>query len=117
MLTSLEKIGTLSAQEKLALDEVVIGLRKLYGPRLRSVILYGSKARGDGGAESDIDLLAVIDGLTRRFQERRRINEVIVPIDLKYGMLISVLPVEADFYEAVKVHPFYRNVRAEGIVL
>lgn len=116
-VASLEQIGTLSNQEKLALDEVVAGLRQLYGARLRSVILYGSKARGNAGEESDIDLLAIVDGITNRFQERRRINEVVVPVGLKYGVLISVLPVEAEFYESVKIHPFYRNVRAEGIAL
>ena len=117
MLASLSNLTTLSEREKIALDEIVKALRAIYGSRLKSVILYGSKARGDAGEESDIDLLAVIDGITSRFQERRRINAVVVPIDLKYGLLFNVFPVERDFYESVKIHPFYRNVQAEGIPL
>jgi hypothetical protein len=36
-------------------------LRELYGERLKHVILFGSRARGDADPESDIDLLVVLD--------------------------------------------------------
>lgn len=117
MPESLALVINLSDREKAALQEVQAALRTLYGKRLRSIVLYGSKARGDASEESDIDLLAVIEGMGSRFQERRRIHVLTVPIDLKYGVLVSVLPVEAEFYESVKIHPFYRNVRSEGVAL
>jgi len=41
------------------LSEVKKKLKKLYGPKLFDVILYGSYARGDYDQNSDIDLLVV----------------------------------------------------------
>jgi hypothetical protein len=35
-------------------------LSRVFGPRLRGVVLYGSSARGDRAADSDIDLLALL---------------------------------------------------------
>jgi hypothetical protein len=45
--------GTLGA----ILAQLRAGLEALYGPRLVPVLLYGSQARGEATAESDIDVL------------------------------------------------------------
>ena len=44
----------------------------LLGPRLRSLVLFGSVARGRSTARSDIDLLVIADGFPRSLRERRR---------------------------------------------
>jgi len=48
------------------LDEILREFRKavakLYGRRLKNVILYGSWARGEATEDSDIDLLVVLRG-------------------------------------------------------
>ena len=41
-------------------------------PRLRSLVLFGSTARGRIAARSDVDLLVVADGFPRSLAERRR---------------------------------------------
>jgi predicted nucleotidyltransferase len=41
--------------------DVARDLRRLYGDRLSSVLLFGSWARGDAHPESDIDLVVVLD--------------------------------------------------------
>ena len=46
------------------------GIIRLYGERLVSLAVFGSTARGDGGATSDIDLLVVAEGLSRSYSER-----------------------------------------------
>nr|QNO51590.1 hypothetical protein FJOHDBIG_00039 [Methanosarcinales archaeon ANME-1 ERB6] len=42
------------------LRELRAELEKLYGDRLKNIILYGSWARGDATEDSDIDLLIVL---------------------------------------------------------
>ena len=65
---------SLSEVERRALDRIVAGLDETFGDRLRSVWLYGSKARGEPPQEgSDVDLLVVIESAdwdddTRAFQ-------------------------------------------------
>lgn len=55
-----------------ALDAVLPAWSALLGPRLVSVVLFGSVARGDAHDQSDIDLLIVAEGFPRRLSERRR---------------------------------------------
>src|SRR5450759_5454041 len=58
------------------LQPVVEQLRAQLGARLRAIVLFGSRARGDARLDSDIDLLVVADGLPRdpisRLTELRR---------------------------------------------
>jgi predicted nucleotidyltransferase len=48
------------------LDAYVAGLRQRFGARLRDVRLFGSWARGEGHAESDVDVLVLLDGPASR---------------------------------------------------
>lgn len=54
---------------------------RTYGPRLRSLALFGSCARGDETPESDLDLLVVAEPLSRRLgvrlEESRPIAEAL----------------------------------------
>ena len=54
--------ASLTEDERRALDLAVSELRDEFGERLRSVWLYGSRARGEPPhPESDVDLLVVLD--------------------------------------------------------
>lgn len=51
-------------QRRMALDELVAGLREAYGEALRCVALHGSAAAGEQlGAPSDVDVLVIVDAL------------------------------------------------------
>jgi predicted nucleotidyltransferase len=45
------------------LNELKIGLKCLYGIRLRGIYVYGSYARDEADIESDLDLLVVLGNL------------------------------------------------------
>ena len=54
--------ASLSPAERRALDRSVSALQREFGARLRSVWLYGSRARGETPhPESDVDLLVVLE--------------------------------------------------------
>ncbi len=58
------------------LNEVKQGLKRLYGDRLRGVYLFGSYARGEADAESDVDVLILLDEVTHYFGETERTSEL-----------------------------------------
>jgi predicted nucleotidyltransferase len=61
----------MTAEEETIVRRVRLELEKLYGNRLRKVILYGSRARGDAHEESDYDFLAVLDSLVTGLRKSR----------------------------------------------
>lgn len=91
-------------------------LRQHYGVRLEQVIVYGSQARGDADAESDIDLLAVVRGAIRPGEEIDRLVDLLYPLQLESQQLISVIPASADAYARGEIQ-LYRNVQAEGVAV
>ncbi|MHA1209309.1 MAG: nucleotidyltransferase domain-containing protein [Candidatus Freyarchaeota archaeon] len=99
---------------KEVLEEFKKEIEKLYGKRLKRVILYGSYARGDATEDSDIDLLVVLEGNITPGEEIDRMIDIITEINLKYGVLISVYPVSEEDYINVN-SPLLLNVRREGI--
>ncbi len=99
---------------KAVLDEFKAEARNLYGARLKGIILYGSYARGEPNPESDIDLLVVLAGPVTPGKEIDRMIDAITDINLKYDVLLSVVPVSEDAYAQVN-SPLLLNVRREGV--
>ncbi|HXW00201.1 MAG TPA: nucleotidyltransferase domain-containing protein [Anaerolineae bacterium] len=97
-----------------AIKEFKAAIQKLYGPRLKDVVLYGSWARDEATAESDIDLIVVLAGDVVPGQEIDRMIEVITEINLTHNVLISVYPVSEEAYATLN-SPLLLNVRKEGI--
>jgi len=96
------------------LEEFRKKVGKLYGERLRDVILYGSWARGEATEESDLDLLIVLEGEVIPGREIDRMIDIITEINLKYAVLVSVYPISEEDYHKVN-SPLIINVRREGL--
>lgn len=88
-------------------------LKKLYGRRLKNLILYGSWARGEAAKDSDIDLVVVLAGSVIPGEEIDNMIDVITETNLKYNALISVVPVSEKDYSSLN-SPLLINVRREG---
>ena len=99
---------------KAILKEFREQIEKLYGKRLKDIILYGSWARGDATKESAIDLIIILKGKVIPGAEIDRMIDIITDINLKYGELISIYPVSEDDYSTIN-SPLLINVRREGV--
>ena len=89
-------------------------VENLYQKRLKSIILYGSWARGKATEDSDIDLAVVLEGDCSAGREIDRMIDIITEINLKYGVLISIYPVSEKDYASVN-SPLLLNLRKEGV--
>lgn len=71
MATSGDPLATaaLSAGESKTVRRFASQLRDALGGDLRALWLYGSRARGEAHAESDVDLLVIADGGRERYQQ------------------------------------------------
>ena len=89
-------------------------ITRLYGERLKNVILYGSWAQGDATEDSDIDVVVVLEGNVTPGEEIDRMSDVITDLNLEYGELLAVYPVSERDYSDIN-SPLLINVRKEGI--
>ena len=99
------------------LGEVRRACDPVFGSLLKDAYLYGSYARGDYHAESDIDILLTVDLEQMELSKyRNAMAEITSDLSLKHDITISVTvkPLE-QFQKYANVLPFYQNVIKEGI--
>ncbi len=89
-------------------------LIKMYGERIKQVILYGSQVRGETTKDSDVDILVVVDESLIPFEVRKNLSDLLFDIVLEEGELVSVIVVPEHFFENYN-SPFMLNVRKEGV--
>ena len=86
----------------------------LYGQRLVRIVLFGSEARGQTDAESDVDVLVVLQGPVYPGQEIFRTGGVVSELSLRADRTISCVFVdEEEFHHGQG--PLLLNVRREGV--
>ena len=83
-----------------------------------TTILYGSEARGDARADSDIDLLILLEGDKRDLKRESLISGALYDLQLSTGVLISpMIMLRKQWENRPFKTPFYINVMNEGIWL
>ena len=114
---SLAELTQLRPEERAALQDYLTRLRRRFGSRVLQVILFGSRARGEGDAESDLDVLVVADD--KDWHVHQAIADESVEPWLLNRALISPITMEAAEYEKLRQWQtlFYRNVEREGLDL
>ena len=101
------------------LGQYVEVVREIYGDRLKSVILYGSYARGDFRPDSDIDIMILADLTEMEIEEfGRQLSWSTYDFNEEHETDIKpIAKSDAHNKKWQGVYPFYTNVQQEGVEL
>jgi predicted nucleotidyltransferase len=96
-------------------------LDEMYGDRIERVVLYGSRARGDAGEESDYDVAVFLKDLqesdpSARWRELDRLADLGTEILHETGELVHAMPYRAGAYNDPRM-PLMHEIRIDGIDL
>jgi predicted nucleotidyltransferase len=100
-------------------DPVLIRFRTalddLYGPRLERVVLFGSRARGEAGTDSDYDVAVFLRDMPDRAKEMNRLADISTDILYDMGEFIHAMPYRAGSYN--ERTPLMHEIRRDGVDL
>ena len=85
-----DRLSHLTPLEREAVDRYVRGLGERLGSRLRRAILFGSRARGEGHEESDLDVAVVVRGPEREVY--RQVYDLAAEINMEYDYGVRLAP-------------------------
>ena len=109
-------LPALEPDERLWLEGYLDRLKQALGTFLKRLVVYGSKARGDAGPESDVDVLVVVgDDPDAVLTAERLIYGGDDPGTVDHEVVVRT---QADWLRDLdRELPFPRNVEAEGVQL
>ncbi|MBI5715361.1 MAG: HEPN domain-containing protein [Chloroflexi bacterium] len=108
-------LNHLTPEERQALDKFVKALKREGNGQILLAALFGSKARGDGDAESDVDILIVADPATKEL--RNSIREI-TPEFPHCEHVNDFLVDRAKWQDyARRKAAFWQNLQRDGVML
>ncbi|WP_149538425.1 nucleotidyltransferase domain-containing protein [Siccirubricoccus phaeus] len=106
----------MSPQEDPVLRRLRAALEAEYGSRLKRVVLFGSRARGDAHADSDYDVAVFLDRPGPLWEELGRLAPIVTDIAADTGEMVSAKPFPAEAWEN-GTSLLMREIRREGLPL
>ncbi len=106
------KRETLSQSEAQALQSFTERLHLAHPDQVLQVFLFGSKARGEEHADSDVDVLVITVHEDRSL--RHEIIDLASDCSLEYGVLLSPRIISMQRWEAKQGFGFYRNIAQDA---
>lgn len=114
-----DRLSALTALEREVLKRYLQALRRTLGDRLLRAILFGSRARGEGHEESDLDVAVVVRGPEREVY--RQVYDVAAELNMEfnYGVRLAPLLVSEDTLEDLRARELAiaRAILEEGVSL
>ena len=104
---------------KSVIEKYIAEIKKIYGTHLRKIILYGSYARGDFKADSDIDIMILLDMSDMDLKVySQQLSYMTFDFNLDNDLDIKPIAKSEDhFRKWIVNYPFYANINKEGVVL
>ena len=100
---------TITAQIKKAVQQV---------DPTATAILFGSRATGKAGEDSDWDVLILLNKQSITLNDERSFRDNLYDVELEIGEAISTFVYAAnDWNTRLSVTPLYKSVQQEGVVL
>ena len=80
-------------------------------------ILFGSYARGEADAESDIDVLLLVDASRQDISARNwQVGDLAAELLLAHGIVVSPIVENREYFNNhLELFPFHRNIHSEGV--
>ncbi len=103
----------LSPLEIMAISAFTRSVRERFGARVERLSLFGSRARGEGRDESDLDLFIAIRGMTR--DDRREVIDAAADVGVEHGLALSPLVVDPSTWR--EDLPIAGNIARDGVPL
>lgn len=107
----------LTPAERLAIDEFVTAARALLGADLHEIRLFGSRARGEGTPDSDVDLALIVtpNGRARRYE----VSDLAFDIGLRHSILLAPTVMTRDRLDELRAaeRRFAADLDREGVQL
>lgn len=109
----------MSKDLNIILKKYVEDVHKIYGEKLKTVILYGSYARGDFRTDSDVDIMILVDLSDDEIKTKRHILSDLT-FDYNFENDLEIMPIVKNldhFNKWLGAYPFYNNIKNEGVEL
>jgi uncharacterized protein len=91
----------MTPNERQALDDYVAAVRRHYGLRLVDILLFGSRARGEGRPDSDADVAVILeDGSWQFWDEKWALAGLAYDVLLTHGLFIQSWPIPRSGWES-----------------
>jgi predicted nucleotidyltransferase len=100
-----------------ALEHAARRVRGRFGDRVREIRLFGSWARNEATADSDIDVVVVVDGLT--LDEWHDAIDDIAAVELEHDVVIGPLVLSTKHFDELhrRGRTIARAIATEGVPL
>ncbi|MFM2042148.1 MAG: hypothetical protein RLY86_724 [Pseudomonadota bacterium] len=94
------------------LSHVRTAIDRAFGPRVERVVLFGSRARGDGMPESDYDVAVFLRDLDDRWGAMDRLADLATDLLDRTGEVVHAIPFPAGAW--AERTPLMHELRRDG---
>ena len=109
----METRARIAASEEPVLREVTARLRGLYGDRIKRIVLYGSRARGDHRPDSDYDIAVFLRDYDGAWDETAKMSDLSYELLMEKGWNVSIKLFRLVDWRIDTI--FMRHLRRDGI--